>query len=74
MDSLAGIDSSAAPDPAPISDRPTVAGSIAESRQRLAQLIGRLLARHWLRDRDRKGSDRHDPDGAAQDRLASGSW
>jgi hypothetical protein len=74
MDSLAGIDSAAAPDPTPTSDRPPIADATAESRQRLAQLIGRLLARHWLRDRVRNGSDRHDPDGAEQDRLASGSW
>ncbi len=41
MDALAGNNPSPSPDPAPIRERPDLAGAIDESRQGLAQLIGR---------------------------------
>jgi hypothetical protein len=69
MDSLPDVEPSLAPDAAPVRDRPATAGSIEESRRRLAQLIGRLVARHWLRERDRRAADRHDAGGPPPDRT-----
>jgi hypothetical protein len=71
MNSLAGRNLSPPSDPAPIGKPSAIAGAI-EGRQRLAQLIGRLLARQWLRDRHGQVPDRDDPSEHAQDRPASG--
>jgi hypothetical protein len=70
MDSLAGLDPSVSRDPAPMRDRPAIAGAIEESRQRLARLIGRLLARQWFRERLGQEPDRHVPEEPAQDGFA----
>jgi hypothetical protein len=61
MDSLPHLNSPPSPDTAPIRGRSAHAGTIEESRQRLAELIGRLLARQWLRDRHGQQPDRRDP-------------
>jgi hypothetical protein len=70
MDSPAGTNPSPSPDLTPIQKPPALAGAIEESRQRLALLIGRLLARRWLRDRHRSWPDRRDTEGPAHDHPA----
>ena len=69
MDSLVGKNPSLSHDPVKIRERPDLAGATDESRQGLAQLIGRLLARQWLRDRHRRGPERHHSDVPAQEDL-----
>jgi hypothetical protein len=66
MDPLAGLNPSPPPDPAPLPGRPALDGATEDSRRRLAQLIGRLLARQWLHDRQGQKRDRHDPEELTQ--------
>ena len=70
MDSPAGTNPSPAPEPGPIQQPPVLTDAIAESRQRLGLLIGRLLARQWLRDRHRPCPDHRDTGEPTQDNLA----
>jgi hypothetical protein len=62
MDLHAPMNPPPCPDPTPIRERPPLAGEIDQSRRNLAQLIGRLLARRWLRDHQGQVPDRLDPD------------
>jgi hypothetical protein len=67
MDSHAGMNPSPSPHPAPSRERPALADDLEQSRRRLAQLIGRLLARQWLRDRHGQVPQRREPDVPALD-------
>ena len=51
--------------------RPTLEPSTDDPRQRLAELLGRLLARRWLRERQRPGLD--DPQDPAAGRSPPGT-
>ena len=68
MDTPAGSNPSPPPDPVSIPGPPALAGPIEDSRRRLAQLVGQLLARQWLRDRQGQRPGCHDPDESAQGR------
>jgi hypothetical protein len=65
MDAIPDSNPPPPPDAAPLPGRSAPAETIEESRRRLAQLIGRLLARQWLRERREPRPDRRDPDGPA---------
>jgi hypothetical protein len=60
MGSLPRQDSPDTPETTPIHGRSPHAGTIDVSRLRLAELIGRLLARRWLRNRHEQRPDRRD--------------
>jgi hypothetical protein len=70
MNSPAGKNPSRSQDPAMNREQPDRARALDDSRGHLAQLLGRLLARQWLRDRQRRGPDRQDADEPARRGLA----
>ena len=57
-------------DAVPLHEQSAPTDTIEESRRRLAQLIGRLLARQWLRERRDRQEDRGDPHEPAPGGLA----
>ena len=70
METLSGPEPALPADPATIRGPRAPDVALAAPRRRLAQLIGRLLARQWLRDRQGQRPGHRDPDRPPRGRSA----